>query len=191
MQANVYWQGCIAHANAFKVKADVQEARANEEKARADSLQAALKAKDDELCLSRAELITAKENEGRIVDDYLKSKEFVDLMDVHDKGRYPEVFTAGWEEAFRAVLDVHPSAFSPSDFTCPQAQFLPRRGEFSSDDEDESDEDLTDDRIPSEDRILDPIHPHLPLSGGAGTSGGKDPMDEDLGSSSPTDDARD
>lgn len=191
MQANVYWQGVLGHAKAFKLKAEKEEARANRAEAKIAEMELALKAKEDEMCLLQAELIKGRDNEKKVVDDYLRSSEFVDLMAVHDKANYPVVYSKGWNEALKTVLESHSSAFDLEDFPCPIAPPMPQ-SEFSSDEEEEDyEDDIMDDRVPGGERLLDPSDPVLPPPSGTDPPEGKDPMDEDLESSSPADDAQD
>lgn len=80
-----------------------------------------MKAMDEELCLTRAELLQSRDREKTAVEDFLKSREFVDLMEVHDRSRHPVSFTHGWKEALDSVLIPYPSAFAREEFPCPLA----------------------------------------------------------------------
>ena len=88
-----------------------------------------------------------------LIDDYMDSQKFKDLMELHDEGLFPAQFTRGWNEAIGAVSQRHPGVIDAADFISPH---LP-----AAEDEGDSMDDF-------EDRIIDPEDTHP--EGGEGTS---------------------
>lgn len=75
----------------------------------------------------------------------MDSKDFKELMVLHDSEVYPDYFEHGWDAAIKTVAKVHPGIVNAEDFPCPKASLL--AGTYDEAGENEGGE---------EDRIINP-----------------------------------
>lgn len=102
-----------------------------------------------------------------IIDDYMDSQKFKDLMELHDEGLFPTQFTQGWNEAIGAVSQRHPGVIDAAEFVSPHLPAV------------EDDDDFMDDFV-EEDRIIDPKDTHPGGGEGASTSAGRESEHQDV-----------
>ena len=75
-----------------------------------------LEAKEKELAEAFARIVHLEESKENVVDEYLESEEYMEILAAHDDSFYPVPYSHGWEGALKAVDSRHPSMFSFSDF---------------------------------------------------------------------------
>lgn len=74
-----------------------------------------LKANEDELATAHAELLKLHSDKEDLIDEYMDSQKFKNLMEVHDEGLYLTHFTTGWDQAVEAILEEQHGMFDAKD----------------------------------------------------------------------------
>ena len=160
-QSNTYFQAALHQAKSWKLSSDNFEKDFKNEQQRASIAEKQLKAKEEELAKAHAELVKLRSDKEDIIDEYMESQKFKDLMELHDEGLYPVQFSEGWDKAVAAISAKHPGVINPRDFVSPN---LPQVEE----DGDEWDDLLA--SPPPGDRIIDPDGTPLKTPGRASRS---------------------
>ena len=148
-QSNTYFQAALHQAKSWKLSSDTFEKDFKSERVRAEVAEALLKEKEEELARAHAELVKLRSDKEDLIDEYMESKPFKDLMEFHDEGLFPVQFTQGWNQALDAVSQKHPGMIDTAEFISPH----PPPGE-----EDDSDDFMGSPM--NEDRIIDPEDTH-------------------------------
>lgn len=140
----------------WKISSDTFEKDFLKERTRAEVAEANLKEKEDEMAQAFAEVVKLRSDKEDLIDEYMDSQKFKDLMELHDEGLFHAQFTQGWNQAIGTVSQRHPGLIDVAEFVSPH---LP------------VEDDDTDDFL-DEDRIIDPEDTHP--GGGEGSSAAAD-----------------
>lgn len=73
------------------------------EKAERTKLERYLKAKEDEVAEAHADLVKYKDRREKLINSYISSTEFRDLMTMYDETIYPANLSIGWNSALKDV----------------------------------------------------------------------------------------
>lgn len=83
-----------------------------------------LKDKEEELASAHAELVKLRSDKEDVIDEYMGSEKYKDLMEIHDEGLYPTQFTFRWDKAMEAILDNYHGMFHLKDFVSPEQPMI-------------------------------------------------------------------
>lgn len=133
-----------------------------------------LKAKEDALASTHVNLVKFKDKRENLINAYMTSPEFQELITKHDERLYPTLFSVGWNAGIQAVRERLPKV-DPMDFEHPSDPIIINQLMESAEDknieegeregETEGGEDQEE-----EDRILDPAMTPLKAPGTQGSS---------------------
>lgn len=87
---------------------------------KAQAIEKQLKDKEVELASAHAKLVKLRSNKQDIIDDYMGSQKFKDLMEIHEDGLFHVQFTAGQDKTVDTILKEYPGMFDPNDFVSPE-----------------------------------------------------------------------
>jgi len=120
LQSNTYFQAALHQARSWKGNSDVFEKEMKKWEERAKVLEKKLDTKKEELAKAHSELVKLRSDKDKLIDDYMDSDKFKNLMEIHDEGLYSLQFTQGWDAAVKAVSEKHPGLVDPKDFISPE-----------------------------------------------------------------------
>lgn len=63
-----------------------------------------------------AEYVKLRSDKEDLIDEFMDSQKFKDLIEIHDEGLYPAQFTAGGDQAVGAILKEYPGLFDAKNF---------------------------------------------------------------------------
>ena len=115
----------VHDTKAWRTSSEKSEKEAEKENLRGDSLAEQLEAKEKELAEAFARIVHLEESKENIVDEYLESEEYREILAAHDDSFYAVPYSHGWEGASKAGDSRHLSMFSFFDFPCPENPQFP------------------------------------------------------------------
>ncbi|KAL8098358.1 hypothetical protein AgCh_031208 [Apium graveolens] len=118
--SNTYFQAALHQARSWKGNSDEFENEMKKWEERAKVLERKLDTKKEELAKAHFELVKLRSDKEKLIDDYMDSDKFRNLMEIHDEGLYSLQFTQGWDAAVKAVSERHPGLVDPKDFISPE-----------------------------------------------------------------------
>ncbi|XP_074357867.1 uncharacterized protein LOC141697403 isoform X2 [Apium graveolens] len=118
--SNTYFLAALHQARSWKGNSDEFEKEMKKWEERAKVLEKKLDTKKEELAKAHSELVKLRSDKEKLIDDYMDSDKFKNLMEIHDKGLYSLQFTQGWDAAVKAVSERHPGLVDPKDFISPE-----------------------------------------------------------------------
>lgn len=160
-QENAHLQGALHHAKSWKTSADKHEKEVKREKAERTKLEGCLKTKEDELAEVHTDLVKDKDKREKLINFYMTSPKFKDLMTQHDVAIFPAHFSISWDSALKVVQKKF-SQLNPSDFPRPvdpvilKQLMAEQKSETEDGSEEESDEEDKEEEVGQGQRILDP-----------------------------------
>lgn len=78
-----------------------------------------LNAKNEALSSAHADLVQYKAKKTKLINDYMASQEFSDLMTKQDETIFPAHFSIGWNAAIKAIKEKFLEV-EPADFKSPE-----------------------------------------------------------------------
>ncbi|KAK1366124.1 hypothetical protein POM88_041685 [Heracleum sosnowskyi] len=148
--SNSNFQGALFQAKSWRTSSEANRIKLEKSEEEVKSLKEALARKEKELVEAQADLVELRKSNDDYIDEYLDSQEYKDLIEKHDEILFPVQYSAGWEDAVKAVSAKHPEAFDPTDFPTPHPP-TPLYCLLAG---------TTD--MEEDDRILDPVHSSPP-----------------------------
>lgn len=113
-QANIQFQ-----ARSWKTSSQLKKKDLAKAEAKIEKLEAQLAEKQKELEVAQARNVKLQDEKENVIDMYMDTKDFKDLMTAHDSLIYLEYYKDGWDGAVKAILERHPGTFTAADFPCP------------------------------------------------------------------------
>nr|XP_017227649.1 PREDICTED: uncharacterized protein LOC108203324 [Daucus carota subsp. sativus] len=125
--ANAQFQAALHQAKAWKKQAESHKKAKESLEEGMEALRIKDAEKDEivaktqsELVEARSELVEARKGKDAIIDDYMDSDEFKNLLEKHNETTSAEDYSNGWNEAVHFIHEDHPDLFHPKwDYLCP------------------------------------------------------------------------
>lgn len=119
-QADACFQAALHQTRAWKKQAREHKKATKALKARLKDLRIKHMEQEELLRKTQAELVEAREDRETIIDKYMDSEAFQQLLVQHDDLLYRKYYNDGWNDALKEVNRRHPGLFNPKvDFPCP------------------------------------------------------------------------
>ena len=121
LQANLNFQSALHQAKSWRNVANEHKRELDLSRLQLTAAQESLETQARELKDTQAQLVEARAGKEKIIDDYMDSEEYQNLITQHDQMIYPAHYTLGWNGAKEVVLADHPGLFDPSSaYPCPE-----------------------------------------------------------------------